>query len=133
MDESDWDGWKLLTEKLGDKIQLVGDDLFVTNTKILGRGIEQQVRQEHRVVLDIAAAQVGEPIFIPVKIDGPAHEPANHSYWFGPFCECCSVLDVDGDGDDGDGARYVDDRCCFDWQHGGVSVPFAVFAAISLT
>jgi len=45
------------------------------------------------------AAQVGEPIFIPVKIDGPAHEPANHSYWFGPFCECASVLDVDGDGD----------------------------------
>jgi len=41
----------------------------------------------------------GEPIFIPVKIDGPAHEPANHSYWFGPFCECASVLDVDGDGD----------------------------------
>ncbi|NQT03116.1 MAG: hypothetical protein HQ580_13895, partial [Planctomycetes bacterium] len=45
------------------------------------------------------ALQAGEPIFIPVKIDGPAHDPANHSYWFGPFCECCSVLDVDGDGD----------------------------------
>ena len=35
MDESDWDGWKILTEKLGNKVQLVGDDLFVTNTKIL--------------------------------------------------------------------------------------------------
>jgi len=41
MDENDWDGWKLLTEKLGDKIQLVGDDLFVTNTEILKRGIEE--------------------------------------------------------------------------------------------
>jgi enolase len=38
--ESDWDGWKLMTEKLGDKIQLVGDDLFVTNTKFLKRGID---------------------------------------------------------------------------------------------
>ena len=38
--ESDWDGWKLMTDKLGDKIQLVGDDLFVTNTKFLKRGIE---------------------------------------------------------------------------------------------
>ncbi|MFH1924125.1 MAG: VCBS repeat-containing protein [Planctomycetota bacterium] len=41
----------------------------------------------------------GEPIFVPVKIDGPPHDPANHSYWFGPFSECASVLDVDGDGD----------------------------------
>ncbi len=43
MDESDWDGWKLLTEKLGDRVQLVGDDLFVTNTKILQRGIDQSI------------------------------------------------------------------------------------------
>jgi enolase len=43
LDESDWDGWKLLTEKLGDKIQLVGDDLFVTNTRILKRGIDEKV------------------------------------------------------------------------------------------
>jgi enolase len=41
MDESDWDGWKLLTEKVGDKVQLVGDDLFVTNTSILQRGIDE--------------------------------------------------------------------------------------------
>ena len=41
--ESDWDGWKLLTEKLGAKVQLVGDDLFVTNTKILKRGIDEHV------------------------------------------------------------------------------------------
>ncbi|MEH6822926.1 MAG: phosphopyruvate hydratase [Motiliproteus sp.] len=43
MDESDWDGWATLTRKIGDKVQLVGDDLFVTNTKILARGIEQQI------------------------------------------------------------------------------------------
>ncbi|MDR5876343.1 phosphopyruvate hydratase [Vreelandella gomseomensis] len=43
MDESDWDGWKALTDKLGDKIQLVGDDLFVTNTRILKRGIDEQI------------------------------------------------------------------------------------------
>jgi hypothetical protein len=41
----------------------------------------------------------GEVIFVPTKIDGPVHDPANHSYWFGPFCECASVLDFDGDGD----------------------------------
>jgi len=43
MDESDWDGWKILTEKLGHRIQLVGDDLFVTNTKILAEGIEKSI------------------------------------------------------------------------------------------
>lgn len=43
LDESDWDGWKDLTNKIGSKVQLVGDDLFVTNTKILTRGIEQGI------------------------------------------------------------------------------------------
>ncbi|NDY94923.1 phosphopyruvate hydratase [Wenzhouxiangella limi] len=43
MDENDWSGWKLLTERLGDKIQLVGDDLFVTNPAILARGIDEHV------------------------------------------------------------------------------------------
>jgi enolase len=43
MDENDWDGWKLLTDQMGDRVQLVGDDLFVTNTSILRRGIEQGV------------------------------------------------------------------------------------------
>ena len=43
MDENDWDGWKLLTDRVGDRCQLVGDDLFVTNTKILSQGIEQGV------------------------------------------------------------------------------------------
>jgi len=43
MDEEDWDGWKLLTERLGDRVQLVGDDLFVTNPERLRRGIEAGV------------------------------------------------------------------------------------------
>ena len=43
MAEGDWEGWKLLTEKLGSKVQLVGDDLFVTNTKILKEGIQKKV------------------------------------------------------------------------------------------
>ncbi len=43
MDENDWDGWKYLTEKIGDKVQLVGDDLFVTNVERLGRGINEGI------------------------------------------------------------------------------------------
>ena len=43
MDEGDWDGWKLLTQRLGDRVQLVGDDLFVTNPKIFREGIDQGV------------------------------------------------------------------------------------------
>lgn len=43
MDENDWDGWKALTEKVGDKVQLVGDDLFVTNVERLSKGIENGI------------------------------------------------------------------------------------------
>ena len=43
MDENDWDGWKVLTDKIGDKVQLVGDDLFVTNVDRLSRGIEEGI------------------------------------------------------------------------------------------
>ena len=43
MDENDWDGWKYLTDKIGDKVQLVGDDLFVTNVERLGRGISEGI------------------------------------------------------------------------------------------
>jgi len=43
MDEGDWDGWKLLTERLGQRVQLVGDDLFVTNTRILREGIDKGI------------------------------------------------------------------------------------------
>ena len=39
-----------------------------------------------------------ELIFVPMKIDGPVHAPAKHTYWFGPFAECSSVLDINGDG-----------------------------------
>ena len=45
-----------------------------------------------------AALRAAEPIMVPVKIDGPVHDPANHTYWFGPFCECVSVADVNRDG-----------------------------------
>ena len=41
MAENDWEGWKMLTERIGHKCQLVGDDLFVTNVKFLGRGIQE--------------------------------------------------------------------------------------------
>ena len=43
MAEDDWDGWRFLSKKFGKKIQLVGDDLFVTNTKILKAGIEEEI------------------------------------------------------------------------------------------
>jgi enolase len=43
MSEGDWDGWKLLTDKLGKRVQIVGDDLFVTNTKILQQGIAKGI------------------------------------------------------------------------------------------
>ncbi|MBX4180526.1 MAG: phosphopyruvate hydratase, partial ['Prunus persica' phytoplasma PP2] len=43
LDENDWDGWKYLTQKLGNQIQLVGDDLFVTNTQKLAQGIENKI------------------------------------------------------------------------------------------
>jgi enolase len=43
MDENDWDGWKMLTDKIGDKVQLVGDDLFVTNVERLATGIDRGI------------------------------------------------------------------------------------------
>jgi len=43
MSEGDWDGWRMLSERLRDRIQLVGDDLFVTNTRILAEGIHQRI------------------------------------------------------------------------------------------
>ena len=48
MAEDDWSGWKLLTEKLGNRVQLVGDDLFVTTTAILKEGIERGVANSAR-------------------------------------------------------------------------------------
>ncbi len=52
LDEEDWEGWKLLSEKLGDKIQLVGDDLFVTNTTRLQKGLDQGVANSILVKLN---------------------------------------------------------------------------------
>ncbi|MHB1341375.1 MAG: phosphopyruvate hydratase [Coriobacteriia bacterium] len=52
MSEEDWDGWKLLTDRLGEKVQLVGDDLFVTNTERLARGIEMGVANSILVKLN---------------------------------------------------------------------------------
>lgn len=46
-----------------------------------------------------ARGSADELVFLPVKIDGPVHDPANHTYWYGPFSECASVADFDGDGD----------------------------------
>ena len=43
LSEDDWDGWKILTQRLGDKVQLVGDDLFVTNANILAQGISKDI------------------------------------------------------------------------------------------
>ncbi len=43
MDENDWDGWKLLTDRLGERVQLVGDDLFVTNTSLISEGIRREI------------------------------------------------------------------------------------------
>ena len=43
LDEDDWDGWRLLTDRLGDRVQIVGDDLFVTNVARLSRGIEEGI------------------------------------------------------------------------------------------
>ncbi|GAH17569.1 unnamed protein product, partial [marine sediment metagenome] len=48
MAEEDWDGWKKLTDKIGSKVQLVGDDLFVTNTARLKKGIELQGQVQYR-------------------------------------------------------------------------------------
>ncbi|MEW6289739.1 MAG: phosphopyruvate hydratase [Thermodesulfobacteriota bacterium] len=52
LDESDWKGWKKLTDRLGGKIQLVGDDIFVTNTKILARGIKEKIANSILVKLN---------------------------------------------------------------------------------
>lgn len=52
LDEDDWDGWKLLTDRLGEKVQLVGDDLFVTNTERLEKGIDREISNSVLVKLN---------------------------------------------------------------------------------
>ena len=51
MDQNDWDGWKLLTDKIGDRVQLVGDDLFVTNVSILERGIAKGIANSILIIV----------------------------------------------------------------------------------
>jgi len=51
------------------------------------------------ILMAAVPALAGEPILVPIKIDGPVHDPSRHSYWYGPFSECASVADFDGDGD----------------------------------
>jgi len=62
-------------------------------------------------LLMAAMVHAKEPVYVPVKIDGPAHDPPGGSWWFGPFPESCSVFDVDGDGD-------LDITCGRNWYEG---------------
>ena len=66
LDEDDWEGWKLLTERLGAKVQLVGDDLFVTNTKRLQQGIDNATANS---------------ILIKVQIGSLLPKPTRRSTW----------------------------------------------------
>ena len=65
MDEGDWDGWKALTDKVGDKVQLVGDDLFVTNPAILQEGIDKKIANS----ILIKVNQTGTPNKTPAAIN----------------------------------------------------------------
>ena len=60
MAENDWDGWKLMTDRLGKRIQIVGDDLFVTNPKILKEGIKQGIDVARRILLKQVRFRFGE-------------------------------------------------------------------------
>jgi len=55
-------------------------------------------RSSVRAAADAVDEAPKELVFVPVKVDGPVHDPARHTYWFGPFAECSSVLDINGDG-----------------------------------
>src|SRR5450756_2155115 len=46
----------------------------------------------------LGSLTAAEPLFLPVKIDGPVHDPPNHTYWFGPWPECVALIDMNGDG-----------------------------------
>src|SRR3546814_18686328 len=74
MAENDWDGWKLLTDQLGKKVQLVGDDLFVTNTRILKEGIQKGVANS----ILIKPKQIGTltETFATIKMPKRAGQPS---------------------------------------------------------
>ncbi len=74
LDENDWEGWKLLTERLGSKVQLVGDDLFVTNPEILKKGIEKGVAN----ALLVKVNQIGT-LTETIAAVNMAHEAGYHS------------------------------------------------------
>lgn len=57
------------------------------------------LRRAILVFLGTVLLAAAEPLMIPVRVDGPVHNPARHTFWYGPFSECASVLDADGDGD----------------------------------
>ena len=61
MSEKDWKGWKLLTDRLGKKVQLVGDDIFVTNTSIFKKGIEQGIANSILIKLNQIGTLTGDP------------------------------------------------------------------------
>ncbi|MEM8627774.1 MAG: phosphopyruvate hydratase, partial [Pseudomonadota bacterium] len=71
MDESDWGGWKVLTDAIGQSVQLVGDDLFVTNTRILQRGIDEGVANS----ILIKVNQIGT---LTETLDTVAHAQRHH-------------------------------------------------------
>jgi hypothetical protein len=51
------------------------------------------------MLVAVSSLDAANPLFVPLKIDGPIHHPDQHTYWYGPFSECASVLDIDNDGD----------------------------------
>jgi enolase len=75
MAESDWDGWKILTERLGPKIQIVGDDVFVTNTKILRDRAPHRQRHPHQAEPDRHAHETLRPSTWPTSAHGAVVSP----------------------------------------------------------
>lgn len=85
---------------LGEKMHWEKRSLWEESTRVPEGDVTMNKTVVVLMVLMAAiTSHAAEPIFIPVKIDGPKHGPANHTYWYGPFSECCSVADFDGDGD----------------------------------
>ena len=86
--EDDWEGWKLLTEELGRQVQLVGDDLFVTNTERLQQGIEQRRRQldpdqgepDRHGDRDAGRDRAGAPLRLHVSHLAPLGRDGRHVY-----------------------------------------------------
>ena len=74
LDENDWDGWALLTERLGDQVQLVGDDLFVTNPRILQEGIDKGIAN----ALLVKVNQIGT-LSETIEAVHMAHDASYHS------------------------------------------------------